>query len=185
MHVALSKIFGVEQLRFRGRSDQSCQSTFTSGGCLLYIRFNVPVPLPRKRHYTQGSSLSPHHRHITVSNIGIQAFKQVLSVASSGKAGNITADDVRAQAYLAYLSVTPNFPGLNEALYLALNGNWTLLSYTDPITGTQAAFSQGVAPVLPSLCLDFRESFVVILNISGSGLITSWSQLPRINTTRL
>ena len=67
----------------------------------------------------------------------------------------MTADDVRATVSLLYLSTLPDFPALNLALYGALNGNWSGLSYdaVGPLH-TAELFS-----AITTACLDQREPF--------------------------
>jgi hypothetical protein len=54
---------------------------------------------------------------------------------------------------LVYLSGSANFPALHLALYEALNGNWSGLSYA----GFGASYTEGLAPILPIACLDRRK----------------------------
>ena len=79
-----------------------------------------------------------------------KAFGDVLSLASV-RGAHPTADDVRAVVSLAYLSLNPDFPALNLALFSALNGNWTLLSYD----GFGPAYTSKMT-ILSILCLDAR-----------------------------
>lgn len=54
---------------------------------------------------------------------------------------------------LVYLSGGPRFPALHLALYEALNGNWSGLSYA----GFGATYTEALAPILPLACLDRRK----------------------------
>ncbi|KDQ19583.1 hypothetical protein BOTBODRAFT_443477 [Botryobasidium botryosum FD-172 SS1] len=80
----------------------------------------------------------------------VQAFSDVLQQALAGNSSGVTVDDVRAAANIGYLSGNPNFPAFNLALYGALNGNWSALSY--------ATFAPSYLPAFASslhiLCLD-------------------------------
>ena len=88
------------------------------------------------------------------TSLSFQAFSSVLNLAGSGTAVNTTADDVRAMVTLAYLSLNPDFPALNLALYGALNGNWTGLSYA----AFAPTYTAELFRVLPTLCLDQRKA---------------------------
>jgi hypothetical protein len=83
----------------------------------------------------------------------LQAFTTVLGRALSGTSVNTSADEVRTMVTLAYLSGIPKFSALNIALYDALNGNWSGLSYAE--FGT--LYTEGLAAVLPIACLDKRK----------------------------
>jgi hypothetical protein len=85
----------------------------------------------------------------------MQAFSTILDRALSGAYANISADDIRAVVALVYLSGNPDFPALNDALYTALNGNASALSYDIP------TFTQQFAQVMPIACLDAREPLVL------------------------
>jgi len=80
----------------------------------------------------------------------VNAFNTVLERADSGNFSNTTASDVRAKVTLAYLSGSPNFSALNLALYEALSGNWSALSYDS----FGLVYTTLVTPALPLLCLD-------------------------------
>ena len=80
----------------------------------------------------------------------LQAYGGALDLTISGASGNVTSDDFKAMAYLAYLSSTPSFPAFNSALYLALSGDWTGFEYSAFAPEYTAAFF----PVLPTICLD-------------------------------
>ncbi|KAF7976223.1 hypothetical protein HWV62_7242 [Athelia sp. TMB] len=81
-----------------------------------------------------------------------KAFSEVISRANAGNTSNttISASDVRAMVVLAYMSGNPNFPGLNSALYGALNGDWSGLNWADFAPEYLAA----VLPVMPTFCSD-------------------------------
>ena len=84
-----------------------------------------------------------------------QVYESAVDLAASGKAGNQTASDIRAIVYLAYLSSSPNFPGLNQALDLAVNeGNWTALTYAS----YELIYTPAFFEVLPTICLDQSKS---------------------------
>jgi len=53
---------------------------------------------------------------------------------------------------LRYLFLDPDFPALNQALYAALNGNWSALSYSS----FGPAYTASFALALPFACLDGR-----------------------------
>jgi len=81
----------------------------------------------------------------------VKAFADVLKLASeSGTSATVTADDVRAMVSVIYLSVVPRFPALNLALYGALNGNWSGLSYN----AVAPIYTAGYFLALPTACLD-------------------------------
>ena len=82
-----------------------------------------------------------------------QAFAAVVSQAAAGNTSNtnVSASDVRAMVTLAYLSLNPNFPGLNDVLYGALNGNWTALQWAGAYG---PGYLQSLFPSLTTLCLD-------------------------------
>lgn len=82
-----------------------------------------------------------------------QAFSTLLDRAISGNSSNVTAADFRAMVTMAYLSSNPDFPALNLALYGALNGNWSGLSYGE----FGPAYTEAFFPVLQTVCLDQRE----------------------------
>ena len=88
----------------------------------------------------------------------LQAFNTVLTRALSGTYPGTSADDIRVVMSLAYLSLTPNFPVLNQALAMALNGDLTPFTYDTP------TFTQNYASVLPIACLDAREPFSTSAN---------------------
>lgn len=83
----------------------------------------------------------------------LQAFSTVLNNALAGAYGNITADDVRAMTYIAYMNSNPNFQAFNQALFAAVNLNDT--SGFDYST-IAAEYAAGFFIVLPTLCLDER-----------------------------
>lgn len=56
-------------------------------------------------------------------------------------------------AVSAYLVGYSNFPGFNEALFDATNGNWSGFKYT----GEAKSFDVGLVPVLQTWCLDMRK----------------------------
>lgn len=51
-----------------------------------------------------------------------------------------------------YFSATPNFSGFNEALFGAVNGNWSGFNYTT----FAALYTPEYIPLLQTLCLDQR-----------------------------
>lgn len=55
---------------------------------------------------------------------------------------------------LEYFSYRPNFPALNNALYLAFNGNWSAFDYN----GLAQAFTTQALHPIPTICSDARES---------------------------
>ncbi|KAJ7760182.1 hypothetical protein B0H14DRAFT_2973895 [Mycena olivaceomarginata] len=79
----------------------------------------------------------------------LEAFKTAVDLAGpsgSGSTSNVTADDVRFFVGLRYLVGDPDFAGLNDALYAATQGNWSLLDF------------HKFAPVLHggTYCLDYH-----------------------------
>ena len=52
-----------------------------------------------------------------------------------------------------YLSGDPNFPVLNQALYQAIQGNWTAFNYTALAT----TYTSDTMLAAPIYCLDYRE----------------------------
>lgn len=89
-----------------------------------------------------------------------QAFAEVLSQAAAGNTSNITVtpSDVRASLNIRYLTGYSDFPGLNTALYSALNGDWTLLQWADAF-GIE--YSESLLPSITTLCTDMRELHLV------------------------
>ncbi|KZP21575.1 alpha/beta-hydrolase [Athelia psychrophila] len=83
------------------------------------------------------------------------AFAEVLSQAAAGNTSNttVTPTDVRAVVTLEFLSANPLFPELNEVLYLALNGNWTALQWTDAFG---IVYTANALPVFTALCADLH-----------------------------
>lgn len=65
---------------------------------------------------------------------------------------------------MAYLSNNPNFSVLNEALFGALNGNWTGLSYA----AFGPAYTQAFVVVLPTVCLDQRRPYLTVFRYQMS-----------------
>jgi hypothetical protein len=55
-----------------------------------------------------------------------------------------------------YLIGDVNFPVLNQALYQALNGNWTAFNYT----AMASIYTSAFMPLVPIYCLDYRECYV-------------------------
>ncbi|KAF7969925.1 hypothetical protein HWV62_25528 [Athelia sp. TMB] len=88
-----------------------------------------------------------------------KAFAAVVAQAAAGNTSNtnVSASDVRAMVTQAYLALNSNFPGLNDALHGALNGNWTALQWAGAYG---PAYMQGMFPALTTLCLDQRVSFL-------------------------
>ncbi|KAF7969924.1 hypothetical protein HWV62_25526 [Athelia sp. TMB] len=82
-----------------------------------------------------------------------KAFAAVVSQAAAGNTSstNVSASDVRAVVTLAYLSLNPNFPGLNDVLYGALNGNWAALQWAGAYG---PGYMQSLLPSLTTMCLD-------------------------------
>ncbi|EIM92815.1 uncharacterized protein STEHIDRAFT_165026 [Stereum hirsutum FP-91666 SS1] len=81
----------------------------------------------------------------------VSAFSTVLNNAHAGAYGNVTADDVRAMTYIAYMNGNPNFQAFNQALFAASNLNDT--SGFDYST-IAAEYTAGFFVVLPIICLD-------------------------------
>lgn len=99
---------------------------------------------------------SPSFSFLPTGNLRApQAFAAVVTQAAASNTSGfaVSSPDVRAMVSLAYLSGSPDFPGLNSALYSALNGNWSGLVWAE----FGAEYTQGVFPALPTLCLDQCE----------------------------
>ncbi|KAJ6530552.1 hypothetical protein B0H19DRAFT_1191439 [Mycena capillaripes] len=84
----------------------------------------------------------------------LEAFKTAINLAGSGSAAssNVTADDVRFFVGLRYLVGDPDFATLNEALYQATQGNWSLLTYS----AFAPVFTAAIVPIAQTYCLDYH-----------------------------
>lgn len=63
---------------------------------------------------------------------------------------------------LVHFNLNSNFPALNQALYDALNGNWTGFSYT----ALEPVYTSGILDALPTMCLDLRQLFIFVGQMS-------------------
>ncbi|KAJ7692912.1 hypothetical protein B0H17DRAFT_933686 [Mycena rosella] len=83
----------------------------------------------------------------------LQAFNTAIDLASSNSSTtNATADDVRFFVAMRYLVGNPDFATLNQALYDATQGNWSLLDYP-PFAAT---YTLSIVPIAQTYCLDYR-----------------------------
>ncbi|KAF7359620.1 Alpha/beta-hydrolase [Mycena venus] len=85
----------------------------------------------------------------------LEAFQTAVDLAGpsgSAASSNVTADDVRFFVGLRYLVGDPDFAGLNNALYAATQGNWSLLDYST----FAPVFTEAIVPIAQTYCLDYH-----------------------------
>ncbi|KAJ7599803.1 hypothetical protein C8J56DRAFT_908924 [Mycena floridula] len=81
----------------------------------------------------------------------IEAFNEAVDLANSSSI-NATADDVRFFIGVRYLVGNPDFATLNQALFDATNGNWSLLHFPS----FAPLFTQAIVPLAHVYCLDYH-----------------------------
>ncbi|KAJ7121509.1 hypothetical protein C8R44DRAFT_786373 [Mycena epipterygia] len=99
----------------------------------------------------------------------LEAFKTAVDLANgTASTGNVSADDVRFFVGLRYLVGDPDFATLNEALYAATQGNWTLLDYNE----FAQTFTSSIVPISQTYCLDYHvdnNTFEGYSNVLNTG----------------